>query len=250
MHIKEKKMSKSYGDIIISFDLEWTKNYKIKNGNKPFCFSYIYFYYPTFPKRIEDLEFGFISHYVENIDEISDLVENADTFLHSFLNQNGIILGHQLSSDISVILRYSNQPKTTNFSELKELWHRRKTVDIFSKLRVFDTRYDMETFLKQKSRRLVDVCDEFSFIVTQPELAYSMTKMQNMYYANKDVSIMEKLSVLNLRHSLSAALLFLYHQNGKKPQKRINVNKIVYRNLKDYYGYVNSKEFKALLNEG
>jgi len=241
-----KKLSlNQYQLSLVSFDLEWTKNFKITGGNKPFCFSYIYFNPVIKVEDIETtLEFSFISCYINSESEIESLVNRANELLDLFLSSNTLIIGHQLSSDIAVILQNSNS-NSTSFSTLKKSWHSRKN-DNFSM--IFDTRYDMNNLLKNKSRRLVDICIECNLGVTQPELKGSMTKMQNEFYICRDVEIYEKLSVLNIRHSLSVALLYLIYKENRIPRKKINVNKILYKNLEQYYSYVRSDGFESLLH--
>lgn len=78
-------------------------------------------------------------------------------------------------------------------------------------------------------------------------LVYSMTKMQNDFYVSGDKQIMEKLSVLNIRHSLSAAILFLAQHENRIAKGVINVNRILHRNLTNHFDYVNGDAFKELL---
>lgn len=247
----EKSISLSEQALVVSFDLEWTKNYKIKNGNQPFCFSFVFF-----PSTVtlgwteKQLDFGFYMRYVERKDDIVSLIQEADRILGDFLKHTGrvAIVGHQLSSDISVILNYPLEKQQNHFSQLKNLWQSRKQNTLENKsVEVFDSRYDLEALLKEKSRRLVDVCHECRLNVTQPEIDSSMTKMQNEFYASGDKRIMEKLAVLNIRHSLSVAILFLMHRDKRKAKSVINVNRILRRNLAQYFDYVRGEEFKKLL---
>ncbi|MBA3046957.1 hypothetical protein KJ863_00135 [Patescibacteria group bacterium] len=245
----QKQLKKSAKELIVSFDLEWTKNYKIKNGNKPFCFSYIFFEpFADIAKTEKYLEFGLYLCYCENEDDISSLIKEANKILGKFFNMRKrmTMVGHQLSSDIAVMLKCDKKNKEIYFSQLKTLWRNRKEA-INKEVNVFDSRYDLNFFLKGKSRRLVDICEERRLDVVQPELKFSMTKMQNDFYSTGNKEIMEKLSVLNIRHSLSTAILFLLSEKNSMPKKSINVNRILYRNLKDIFSYARSKEFKKLL---
>jgi len=247
----EKPILLSGQVIVVGFDLEWTKNYKIKNGNKPFCFSFVFF--PgdiTLSVTEEQLDFGFYLRYAEREEDIEDLIREANRILEDFLDYSGAmtIVGHQLSSDISVMLNYPSKKQTSNFIRLKTLWQERKKVSSKKRnLRVFDSRYDMEALLRKKSRRLVDVCEECRLKVAQPEISSSMTKMQNVFYASGEKNIMEKLSILNIRHSLSTAILFLMHRDKCKVSRAINVNRILRRNLANQFDYVSGKEFEKLL---
>ena len=236
MFIRENKITaKNDRELLVSFDLEWTKNYKIKNGNRPFCFSFVFFSLEDIPDDIEELGFGFCSYYIETVQEEKNLVEYADVELKKFINSKAVIVGHQLSSDISVLLNFDEFHSTPNFSNLRRLWHRRKQET--QQTKIFDTRYDLNSMLNEKSRRLVDVCAEFQLDVTQPELKGSMTKMHNYYMEKKDISTLERLAVLNLRHGLSAAILYSYYRNPQRKVKPVNVNRIIHRNLSLYYKY-------------
>lgn len=247
----EKLISLSGQDLVISFDLEWTKNYRIKNGNQPFCFSFVFFPIGTTLNAVEKkLDFGFHLRYAESKDDIADLIYEADRILSYLLTYSGEIniVGHQLSSDISVILNCPSGKQKSHFTQLKTLWQSRKQAPLEKKgIRIFDSRYDLDALLKEKSRRLVDVCEECQLGVVQPELSSSMTKMQNHFYDSGDKRIMEKISVLNIRHSLSAAILFLMYRENRRARSVINVNRILRRNLTGHFDYVRGEEFKKLL---
>jgi hypothetical protein len=60
---------------------------------------------------------------------------------------------------------------------------------------------------------------------------------------------MEMISVLNIRHSLSAMILFLLSQKGGKikGKGKVNINRILFRNLEKYFAYVQTEAFKKLL---
>jgi len=235
---------------IVSFDLEWTKNYRIKQGNEPFCFSFV-----AVKDNIEDinvmddkLEFSFIARFVENRSDIISLIKEADNILEELWISKSIITGHQLSSDISILIingKKYNQA-LDNVQKLRTRWHTRNHLN-FDNIRIFDTRYDLDFLLQGNSRRLVDVCAECNLLVAQPEISGSMTKMQNRYYSTNDTSIMEKLMVLNIRHSLSSALLYLIAKAGNRPKRAVNVNKILFHNLNGHFSYINGGEFRALL---
>jgi len=235
--------------LVVSFDLEWTKNYRIKNGNLPFCFSFVYFPFNAWRSESDkQLEFGVYLRYVDHKNEIPDLLREADKILGRFFcshNQTTVV-GHQLSSDISIVLNSASEKSAVNFLELKKIWKTRKD-KLKSSVEVFDSRYDMNALLKEKSRRLVDVCQECGLDVTQPEIKSSMTKMQNDYYLSGDKKIMERLSILNIRHSLSAAILFLIYKKMIKEKRVINVNHILSRGLSEGFNYLREEDFLKLL---
>jgi len=235
-------------ELILGIDLEWTKNYRIKHGNKPFCFSFVYFEpIRNFSKIEKELRFGFELYYVEKEEETLSLADKIESGLRKFLQQGTKIcfVGHQISSDISVLMNLEKCQRLNNVGKLREGWRERKNSE-GKKLRVFDTRYDLEKFLTGKSRRLVDVCEELGLNVTQNEIQGSMTKMQNDFLSSKDPSIFEKIAILNLRHSLSSAVLFSLFTINHKPKKKLNINRIIYNNAKNYFDYLNQDYFVKL----
>lgn len=242
MIIKEKsiKIQQSI-PIVIGIDFEWTKNYKIKNGNVPFCFSIVYFpMFKTKYQKLNNFEFGFKSVYVNNKNENNKLIDKAVITLNKLNSiKNKIIVGHQLHSDIGVIDNYSMH-QNNEIKIFKDNWKNRQNFDNM----YFDTRYDINN-LKCKSRRLVDVCNEYNINVEQPEIKGSMSKMHNEFILNHDTKIMEKLAIMNLRHSLSCALL--YTSFKLDTQRTIYTNNILYNNVKNYFNYVNSEDFSKLL---
>lgn len=243
-------------DYVIGFDAEWTKNYKIKNGNIPFCFSVIAIKNGTMSfEALEsgDIHFDYIQYYCETPEEFRDLVILAEKWSSEILGvlNNCILCGHQISSDFSVL---HNIGKAYNISplmfleEIRVEWKNRKTV---LPMHIIDTRYDIKQDFLGKSRRLVDVCNDFLLDVTQPELKKSsMTKLQNTFYETHDMNIFERISVMNLRHSLCAVVLYWLNEKIRCADERkcININKSVYKCLKEDFDWIGSKEFMSLLD--
>jgi hypothetical protein len=232
----------------ISIDTEWTKNYKIKNGNKPFNFSIIYFN----DINIEDIKkerlvFKFVSIYIEKDEEIPTLIKMFNDMISP--SKFRLLIGHQIISDLHTFKNYSRLYNNIDISNINEWIKYFKDRKINNK--IFDTRFDIENRLKNKSRRLVDVCEEFKIknqldLYKQPELKKSMTFLHNYFIKSGDSSIREKLSVLNLRHNLSVLLVYQLYMNKSKFRKYINSNKILYKNLHSIFEYIKSKAFKEL----
>lgn len=232
-------------ELVVGFDLEWMKNFRVANGNRPFCFSFVYVCPLSFRADVEaNLRFGLVSKYIEDGDETPRLLQAIDSILQEFSDRENVtIVGHQLSSDISVILNIS-QSDLPGVSRLRCQWRQRKRDQ--SQVRVFDTRYDLDHVLTGKSRRLVDVCVECNLDVTQPEIGSSMTDMQRRYLETGDRSLMEKLAVVNIRHSLSAVLLYGLCSSAGRLPSRVNVNQILYNNIGNKLAYMQSPEFRSL----
>ncbi len=255
---KKGSLSDITSHCIIGFDAEWTKNYKIKNGNIPFCFSVVTVggQELSFNKLNKgNIKFKYIQYYCENREDFKELVAIANLWLDKILNvlDNSVLCGHQISSDFSVLYNFgvaNDVGSLIHIERIREEWRKRKENN---PVHIMDTRYDIvQTFLGE-SRRLVDMCNDFELDVTQPELKkLSMTKLQNIFYETKDENIYERISVMNLRHSLCAVVL--YWLNGKinnaEQRKPLNINKSIYNCLKGDFSWVASKEFSVLLRDG
>lgn len=239
----------------IGFDAEWTKNYKIKNGNIPFCFSVVAVRKSDLTidnLREGNLEFKYVQYYCDHQSEFRELVVQANDCSAMILDRSNtnILCGHQISSDISVLLNMGDAfgiKSIEKLSVLKDVWHNRKSD---TALKIVDTRYDIKQPFLGKSRRLVDVCKDFYLDVTQPELGKnSMTKLQNIYFETGNDDIYERISVMNIRHSFCAIILSwlnMYCGAGDK-REHLNINKSIYNNLKNDYSWVDSDDFLKLL---
>lgn len=253
--IKQGKLEFPQYDSFIGFDAEWTKNYKIKNGNKPFCFSFISINKKDLSfenLRSNQFYFKYVQFYCENELETDDLVCHANETLNEILAclDTSILCGHQISSDLSVLRNSANNTQSSSIKNISKaifLWQNRKTNGV-----VFDTRYDVSKPFLGKSRRLVDMCNDFRLNVEQPELGKaSMTKLQNIYYSNNETTIRERISVLNLRHCLSTILLtWLGTTLVDKPfETQINVNNVIRNVLGADFNWVQSEAFSQLFVE-
>jgi hypothetical protein len=231
---------------IAAIDVEWSKDYRVKDGNVPFCYSVIWLSVPAadLPANPETLRYAYAAAYVERQDETQDLISSADAAAGLVLRDAGIVAGHQLCSDLAVLLRaaHTDQPAVTR---LREAWHRRAHL---GQPRIIDTRYDIADLLTGSSRRLVDVSGELGLDVTQPELrSMSMTALHRRWLETGDVTAREKISVLNLRHSLSTALLAARAARIIKWDTTLNVNRMLAAGLSGTFGWTSAAEFAGLL---
>jgi hypothetical protein len=238
----------SLHNVIVGLDVEWTKNYRITNGNRAFCFSLVSISQENYEISLleQELTFGFHLYYAEAEEECQQLCQHADRLVAQVLSEQNIIVGHQFSSDVSVLLACADGDLPA-IEALQRDWRTRNLPSEKSTVKIFDTRYDLGT-PKEESHRLVDVCHTWNLAVMQPEIAGSMTKMQRDFYSNQSSLILEKIAVLNLRHSLSSILLYLFHLYGK-PACPLNINHVLYRNLVGKFDYVESAPFQALLTD-
>lgn len=191
---------------MVALDVEWTKNYNVKNGSRPFCYSFVLLYWPGSGDDLAGYPatFGFKSVYVSGSQDESALIAALDSDLQAWLASESMLAGHQLSSDLSVVQNVAGELALPGVEGVYELWRSRREEGS----RVFDTRYDVDHLPLGASRRLVDVCRDLKLDVTQPELARgSMTKLQHGFLEQGNELMREQLLTLNVRHSLSTALV-------------------------------------------
>jgi hypothetical protein len=231
---------------VVGIDCEWTKNYKVKNGNRFFCYSLSFVEVPNerIPLGHTLNRVGIRSVYAESQEELPVLAMLFDQDVAALLSTRCIVAGHQLCSDLSVVLACASTVPLAAVRKLQGLWRSRATADPVS---VFDSRFDMGECLEGlESRRLVDVCNHLGLDVTQPELSQSMTRMHSRFLDGGSDLLYEKLAVLNIRHGLSAAVLALLHL-GKVDSEPVSINKCIHDHLWDIVDYVASEDFATLL---
>lgn len=231
--------------LIASLDVEWTKNYRIKNGNVPFCWSVTWLQIPhnagpvALPK-----DFHYTSAYVATTSETQDLIDSADAEIRAFTESADLVIGHQVSSDLAV-LRNASQCGQPHVEDLRERWHGRRGKKV---PQVIDSRYDVDGVLNGKSRRLVDVCTELALDVKQPELARtSMTALHRVWLNDEDPSARERISVLNLRHGLSAAYVALRSAELCHWIGVVNTNAVLHEQLEGTFAWLDTPTFARLL---
>ncbi|MER7771538.1 hypothetical protein [Kitasatospora sp. NPDC096140] len=230
---------------LASIDVEWTKNYRIKNGNKPFCLSIVWLDIPRRgPVDLAGRPYDFTSLYVEHTEEIPDLVESAGIIIRSALDSADLVTGHQLCADLAVLDAHdAPQP----VADARTAWHDRHALPEDG-TQVFDTRYDTGHILTGTSRRLVDVCTELNLDVTQPELrSTSMTALHRKWLDAGDTSARERISVLNLRHSLSTAYVAARACGLATWDEPINVNRAIADGAASRWEWLTSPAFSSLL---
>jgi hypothetical protein len=237
---------------LVAFDVEWTKNFRIKQGNVPFCYSYVFIRIPEARTPIgpESINFGFKSVYVESADETQELIAAADADMERVLSFATYVTGHQFSSDLSVLLAAAKEVPAS-IQKAKCLWAARQHKDAIDPVptpNFYDTRYDMGSQFQCTSRRLVDVCTDVKMNVHQPEIQGSMTAMHRKYLDRGDTEIRERISILNIRHSLSQALLACYGLGLLRWEGTLNVNTMINETMWDCFDYINTRTFQDTLS--
>lgn len=238
--------------LVASVDVEWTKNYRIPDGNVPFCYSVTYLAVPTEGALdLTSLPFQITSRYVQDTTETASLVDAAAAEISSALDQADLVIGHQLCSDLAVLQAagtvHGAPPHCAlALQQARDAWRaRRQAATDHHGARVVDTRYDAGHVLAGASRRLVDVCEDLTFDVTQPELrGTSMTAVHRRWLDKGDLQARERITVLNLRHSLSAALVALT-STGRAGRQNVPVNHMLAQHLPPSITWLHNPVFTA-----
>ncbi|MGH3872307.1 MAG: hypothetical protein ACRDSR_12480 [Pseudonocardiaceae bacterium] len=231
-----------------SIDVEWTKNYRIKNGNRPFCYSVVYVAVPdsSSPVDLDELPFSYTSVYLEDPDETDALLASADEAVATAFRYADRVTGHQFTSDLGVLAN-ATVGTLPAVAGARQSWLERRDHNLTDR-RVIDTRYDTDHVLAGESRRLVDVCTELGLDVTQPELrGTSMTALHRAWLTTGTPETRERVSVLNLRHSLSTALVALRATNRGQWTGTLNVNRLFATGLDGAFGWLDHPTFTDLL---
>jgi hypothetical protein len=231
-----------------AIDVEWSKNYRVRGGNVPFCYSVAWLALPSEGARPGTFGFWYASVYVHDTSETCDLITSADNALLGTMEHAGLIAGHQLSSDLAVLAAAARAP-ALGLTALQAAW-RRRGQPISGALRLLDTRYDTGHVLQCTSRRLVDICADLHLEVTQPELrGTSMTALHRRWLERAETSAREKITVLNLRHALSTALVAAHAAGLASWPPGLNVNTMLAAGLDGALGWLGDPVFAALLEE-
>ncbi|MGW3232485.1 hypothetical protein [Kitasatospora sp. NPDC001095] len=236
---------------VASLDVEWTKNYRVKNGNRAFCLSLSILDLPATvtPGSLSKLPFGYVSLYVEDAGETGELVTAAAGIVSRTFADADLVTGHQLCSDLAVLVANRDDDEPA-LNDARTAWSRRRD-PAHDSPRVLDTRYDAGHLLNGTSRRLVDVCTELGLDVTQPELrSTSMTNLHRRWLEKNENEARERVSVLNLRHSLSTALVAVAAAGlGNWGETTLNVNRMIATHADGAWGWLRSRTFQDLLGE-
>ena len=236
--------------LLAAVDVEWSKNYRTSGGNIPFCFSVAWLPLPAAGEcTVTDTSpFWYTSAYVQTDQERGDLVAAADGALECTAGCATLIAGHQLCSDLGVLAAASGR-ETPAITAAAAAWRQRRHAPPGQPV-FLDTRYDAGHVLACRSRRLVDVCADLRLEVTQPELrGTSMTALHRRWTEHGDITAREKITVLNLRHSLSTALVASRAAGLARWQPGLNVSRLLASQLGGRLGWTADPVFTALLGE-
>ena len=231
-----------------AIDVEQSKNYRARGGNVPLCYSVAWLALSREDAAPGSFGFWYTSAYVHGTSETGDLVTSADSALLKTLKCTSPIARHQLSSDLAGLAAAADAP-LLGVTAAQVGWQRRGQL-LPGGPRLLDIRYDTEHLLQRASRQLVDVCTEQDLDVTQPELhGTSMTAVHHRWLKRDETLAREKITVLNLRHALSTALVAAHIARLASWPPGLNVNKILATKLDGALGWLDDPMFAALLEE-
>jgi hypothetical protein len=235
---------------VASIDVEWSKNYRIKDGNQAFCSSIVWLAVPSGAGPLTvtgGLPFQSTSVYLDRDDERRDLVQAAAADIGAASQTADLVVGHQLCSDLAVLCANAGPAVPVALRAARQAWRERRTDP---DQRVVDTRFDAGHLLSNTSRRLVDVCGELDLDVTQPELARkSMTALHRDWLTRADIEARERVTVLNLRHSLSTAYVAMRAAGHLTWRRPLNLNATLAAHWAGRVGWLNHPTFQALLKQ-
>ncbi len=255
-HFRFKKGKKPLGKKrIVAIDTEWAKNWKAKEKVVPFCCSFHTIYLGGILDTIvlNDLYMESEIYFRSQNDSTQDYIDKVEKILSSYIDNDTIFIGHQLSSDLHTFVHNSSN-RLGNILWLIESIRLRKNRNVNKKiLSVIDTRYDIKNRIKGNGgEKLRNVSLRYKVYAVQNELnEMSLTKMYNHYISDGDFEKREKLSIMNWRHSFQTALVCLLDMypdrliyNAKFNENFLVTNDIIQEMGKDVFRYLNSEEYK------
>ncbi|MER5382329.1 hypothetical protein ABT040_18965 [Streptomyces sp. NPDC002688] len=234
---------------IASIDVEWTKNYRIKNGQRPFCYSVAWLDLPADgTPDLANVPFEWTSVYVEEPGEMNTLIRHAAATVAAAADTSTIITGHQFCADLAVLEANATADAIPKLQAARTQWRERRDPSPDSSHYV-DTRYDAGHLLTGTSRRLVDVCTELGLDVTQPELRRtSMPAWHRRWIDDGEAEGRERVSVLNLRHSLSTAYVAARTAGlAGWADEGLNVNRVIADGAQGAWAWLEHPTFTDLL---
>lgn len=236
---------------VASIDVEWTKNYRIKNGQRPFCYSVAWLDLPTgLTPDLADVPFEWTSVYVDEPGEMDELVRHAAATVATAAETSTIVTGHQFCADLSVLEANAPADAALTLQAARAQWRARRDANP-DESHYVDTRYDAGHLLTGTSRRLVDVCTELGLDVTQPELRkVTMPAWHRKWIEEGEEEGRERVSVLNLRHSVSTAYVAARTAGlAAWANEGLSVNRAIAEAAKGAWAWLENPIFTNLLEE-
>ena len=249
--VKQKKPSSNKR--IVTIDTEWAKNWRAKEKFVPFCTSIHSIYLENIYDviDIDNLYMESELYFRSKSDSTQDYINQVENMLSKYVDDNTVIVGHQISSDLHTLVQCS-KVKLNTVELLIKLFKERKKTNYLNVLKVADTRYDIKNRKRGNgAEKLRNVSLRLKIIAVQNELnEMSLTKMYNQYLIDGHQEKREKLLVLNWRHAFQTGLVWLLDLNCDKVfyNTKFNANILVTNDImlemgKNSIKYLNSSEY-------
>lgn len=244
---------------IVAIDTETAKNWRATEKFLPFCANFFSILYPMpggeMKFGLDNLYFESETYFKSPTENTQSYLEKVDSILSKYLS-DGIdttFVGHQLSSDLCSLRNLSTNHLQSVSNLINGLQNRKKPGHSYP--HVVDTRYDIKG-RKLGEERLRCVSLRMSIIAVQNELnEKSLTKLYNEYVVDNDQLKMEKLIIMNMRHSFQTALVWMIDSiynniplfDNELNLPLITTNKIIYKLFHGKIDYVDSEEYKETM---
>jgi hypothetical protein len=192
--------------LVAAMDVEWSRNHRTPGANVPFCYSVTSLMLPSGQTRLDTAPSWYTSVYVRDGSQTQDLIASAGRTLATLLRQASLLAGHQFGSDLAALARTSRH-SAIGIEAARTAWRRRRLA-LPGRTRIIDTCYDTDHILTCTSRRLADICRNLGLHDAEPELRdTSRAALRHRSVQPGGTDAREKVTKLNLRHSLCIALI-------------------------------------------
>lgn len=243
---------------IVAIDTEWAKNWKAAEKFVPFCATVHVLYPPDAPEILDPDRWAMDAElYFRSVDEsVQDYAEAVDRILARQLSGPTVVVGHQITSDLHVLRQLAGIRLPAVESVLAGFAARRTLLDGCKDVIVRDTRYDIASRQTGNgAEKLRNVSLRLRVFAVQNELRVgSLTKIFNQFRIDGDRGKMERLIVLNWRHALQTALVWLVDsnphcllRNGDLGGEFLLTNRAQYEMGHRHIEYLRSPEFLETL---
>jgi len=239
--------------LVASIDVGWTRDHRVLDGHRAYCYSIIWLILPASPEPITldaGLAFDYTSVYLDHHDERPQLVAAAAADLDAALNHADLIAGHQLPSDLAALRATATADINTGavvppaVTAAQHAWRQRRTDPA---RRIVDARFDTDHVLFNASRQLVDICAELDLDVAEAELTdTTVAALNRAWLVRRDSQAREQVTVLNLRTCLATAYVALRAAGLATWHHPLNVNAMLSAQLDYQLGWLHSPAFRAL----
>ncbi len=234
--------------LVAAMDLEWSRNLHIPGGNVPFCYSVTSLVLPGAETQLDTAPFWYTSAYIRDASQTQDLITSASRTLATLLTRASLVAGHQFGSDLAALARASRHT-VTGLEAARTAWRQRRLA-LPGQARIIDTCYDTDHILTCNSRRLADICKNLGLLATQPELRHaSRATLRHRSIQPEGAGARDKVTVLNLRHSLCTALIAAHATGVGSWPGTLDINRLLTTRLAGSFGWLSDPAFIALARE-